>query len=295
MPELLTGAEPLFEDVVCDVGESPFLDPRSGRLCWVDVTGRAVHHGDLGDGAHATIAMPGDVGALVPRSRGGWVAACGRGLVAVSPREPGGEAPRVEDLGIAVESAEGLRLNDAVAAPDGALWVGSMAYDLTPDVASLYRVSPDGEVRTVLAGLTLSNGLEFSADGTLLPFVDSMAGGLDVLEIADGEVRARRRVTDVPRSDGLPDGLCLDTEGGIWLAVFGAGEVRRFTLDGDCTHVVRLPATQPTCCCFAGSDLIVTTAAHGLDADGLSQQPLAGCLLRVATAFGGYAPQEFAG
>jgi sugar lactone lactonase YvrE len=291
-PELLTGAEPIF-DVACDVGESPFVDPRTGRLCWVDVTQRRVFHGDLGAGDHADVALLEDVGALVLRERGGWVAACGRGLVAVA--DPGDGDAVVEDLGITVEPAAGLRLNDATAAPDGSLWVGSMAYDPTPGAASLYRVSPRGDVHRVLTGLTQSNGLEFSADGASLAFVDSLAGGLHLLEVDECGVRARRRIADVPRAEGVMDGLCLDTEGGIWVAIFGAGEVRRYSVAGECTHAVLLPVTQPTACCFSGSDLIITTAAYRLDQDALTQQPLAGRLFRIATPFAGLPPREFAG
>jgi sugar lactone lactonase YvrE len=291
-PERLTGAEPIF-GIACDVGESPFVDPRTGRLCWVDVTRGRVFHGDLEAGEHAEIALPDDVGALVPRRRGGWVAACGRGLVAVDDPDDGDAV--VEDLGIAVEPAAGLRLNDATAAPDGSLWVGSMAYDSTPAAASLYRVSPRGDVHSVLTGLTQSNGLEFSADGASLAFVDSLAGGLHVLEVDEREVRTRRRIADVPRAEGVMDGLCLDTEGGIWTAIFGAGEVRRYDVAGECTHVVPLPVTQPTACCFNGNDLIISTAAYRLDQDALTQQPLAGRLFRIATLFAGLRPREFAG
>lgn len=246
-------------------GEGPVWNASLGVLAAVDML-----RGDL-----LTIDLPHDGGAQVhrrhvgdvlaalrPRARGGWVVALERGFALLD--EPGSPAgPRL--LGD-VWSDEGVRMNDGGCDPAGAFWCGSMAYDSAPGRGALYRLAPDGSVATMLTGVTVSNGLCWSPDGSRAYYVDSGTGGIDVLtvDLAAPAVTSRERFVDV--EGGTPDGLTVDAEGGVWVALWGGSAVHRYTADGALDAVVPLPTTHPTACTFAGpglDELWITSSEQG--------------------------------
>jgi sugar lactone lactonase YvrE len=157
-------------------------------------------------------------------------------------------------------------MNDAQVGPDGCLWAGSMAWDAAPDAGTLYRVAPDGTWSVVLEPLTISNGIGWNAARDTMFFVDSAAHALETFDWHPAGTISRRRVlAEVP--EGFPDGLCVDEEDHVWVAVHGAGAVVRFAPTGERVATVRVPASQPTSCCFAGDGLdvlVITSAGEGL-------------------------------
>jgi sugar lactone lactonase YvrE len=173
-------------------------------------------------------------------------------------------------------------MNDAKCDPVGRLWAGSMAFDFRPGAASLYRLDRTGITR-VLTDLTISNGLGWSPDATLMYFIDSGTNRVDVLDydLASGTIGERRPFVTLAPSHGMPDGLAVDADGGVWVACFGTGQVRRYAPEGQLDEVLDLPVRQGTSCCFGGpdlSDLYVTSAAYRLSEADLREQPLAGSL-----------------
>lgn len=163
-----------------------------------------------------------------------------------------------------------MRMNDGCCDPHGRFWAGSMAYDGTEGAGSLYRVDPGGTVTAALRGYTVPNGPAFTADGTLMYLADSADGRIDVLELGpDGRIGDSRVFTRV--AEGSPDGMQVDSEGYLWVAVWGAGRVHRYAPDGTLDRRVLLPATQPTSVCVVGTadpTLFVTSAAVGLSNPG---------------------------
>lgn len=148
---------------------------------------------------------------------------------------------------------------------------------------ALYCLETDGQVRRVLEGVSLSNGLDWSPDGGTFYYVDSRSGGIDAFafDVSTGELTNRRRIVELefPPEVGFVDGMCVDTDGGLWVAVWGAGEVRRYSPAGELDTTIRLPVRQPTSCIFAGKALdvlVITTARRGLPAEELERQPHAG-------------------
>jgi sugar lactone lactonase YvrE len=132
-----------------------------------------------------------------------------------------------------------------------------------PD-ACLFALSPAGQPRKRLAGITVSNGLGFTADGSNMYYIDTLPSrSLDVFDVIDGELSNRRQL--VSFDDGNPDGLAVDAEDGVWVAVWDAGEVRRFDRHGTLTHAVEVGARRPTSVCLMGSRLIIPTATLGLE------------------------------
>jgi sugar lactone lactonase YvrE len=164
-----------------------------------------------------------------------------------------------------------------------------MAYDERPGAGALYRLAPDLTVSTVLTGVTISNGLAAAPDGTRMYYVDTATGRVDVFDLVDGLPANRRPAVAV---DGHPDGLTVDAEGGIWVALWGGSAVHRYTPSGALDTIVRLPVPQVTACTFGGPGLdrlYVTTSAHGCD------DPLSGALFAVDPGVCGLPVTGFAG
>ena len=160
-----------------------------------------------------------------------------------------------------------------------------MAFEVTPHVAALYRLDADLKVSRMVGDVTLSNGLGWSPDGRQMYYIDSVTQGVDVFDFdpADGSLGERRRLITIPPGEGLPDGMTVDAEGGLWIALHGSGSIRRYLPDGRVDRVVRVPPKMVTCCAFGGpdlTDLYITTMCLGLSEDGLRAQPLAGALFR---------------
>jgi sugar lactone lactonase YvrE len=160
-------------------------------------------------------------------------------------------------------------MNDGVCDPLGRFWATCMAWDATPGGGSVFRVDHDGTITTVVDRLTIPNGPAFTADGSTMYLADS-ARGLIFRHNVDhaGQLGPAREFVRI--GDGQPDGMTVDDAGCLWVAVWGAGEVRRYGPDGSLQHAVTVPAQQPTALCLGGPDgrrLFVTTAAYGLTGD----------------------------
>jgi sugar lactone lactonase YvrE len=161
-----------------------------------------------------------------------------------------------------------------------------MSLARTPGVAALYRVEPGGAPEVALAGATISNGLDWNLDATCLYYVDSTTQRIDAIDfdVDRGRLGRRRAFVRIAAEHGLPDGLTVDAEGGVWVALFGGGAIRRYRPDGGLDAHVPLPVRHPTSLAFGGADLselYVTTSRHLLNADERRAEPQAGALLRL--------------
>ena len=184
-------------------------------------------------------------------------------------------------------------MNEGAADPDGRFYCGSMAYDTRAGAAALYRLDPDGSVAVVLEGVTISNGLDWSPNGSQAYYNDTPTRRTDVFDYDIDAGLTGRRI--FARVDGHPDGLVVDSEGGVWVALYGGGAVQRFAPDGSLDAVVELPVTKVTGCTFGGprlDELFITTSREGL-APG--DEPRAGSLFRVAPGVRGVPVGEFGG
>ena len=265
--------------------EGPVWSDRWGGLRWVDMLA-----GDVlslaEDGTVRRRHVGSVAAALRPRRGGGAVIAVERGFTledadgTLTPLQP-------------VWSDAGVRMNEGGCDPDGRFWCGSMAYDQRPGAAALYRLDPDGTVRAVLAGVTVSNGLDWSPDGSLAYYDDTATHRVDVFDYdRDAGLTGRRPFVQLP-DDGNPDGLTVDAEGGVWVALYGSGVVHRYTPAGVLDDVVEVPTAQVTACTFGGprlDQLFVTTSREGL-APG--DDPFAGSLFRTDVGIAGLPVREF--
>ena len=280
-------AERITESVAYH-GEGPVWSERWGGLRWVDMLA-----GDI-----LSLAADGTIG----RRHVGTVAA------ALRPRRRGGAVIGVE-RGFALESADGaithldqvwsddsVRMNEGGCDPDGRFYCGSMAYDQQPGAASLYRLDPDLSVRVVLEGVTVSNGLEWSPDGSLAYYNDTATFRTSVFDYdPDAGLTNQRMFVDLSGEEKRPDGLTVDEQGGVWVALSNGGAVRRYTPNGVLDEVVEVPVRKVTACTFGGpglDQLYITTSQENIDP---GTDPLAGSLFRAAVGVRGLPVREFAG
>ena len=242
------------EGAYWDAGRAAWLwvDMLAGRLMITDVGGRTWSH-QLAD-AVAAAARPVDTGEVVVVGE--------RALWLVDPsRATSREVLRL-DL------ADGCRANEAALTPDGGLAVGTMASDATAGAGRVLVVAADGTVREALDGTTVSNGTVYREHDVL--FVDSLTREIGAYVVdAARWVRSGTPVV-IPSDDGYPDGICVDAEGAIWIAIWAGGTVQRWSPAGVLLDVVHVPVSQPTSVSLGGADrrtLLITTSAHELPPD----------------------------
>ncbi len=258
-------------DAVAYHGEGPVWSPSWGGLRFVDMLAGDVC--TVHDDGSVTRLHVGDVAAFVrPRRDGGWVVGLERGLgLADGPDD----VPRVLPP---MWTDPGLRMNEAGCDPAGNLYVGSMRYDRAEGGASLQRVAPDGSTSVVLPHVTISNGIDFSPDGTRAYYDDTQTGTTDVFDVVDGELTNRRVFAS--GDDGRPDGLTVDSAGNVWVALNAVGRVRCYSPDAEILDEVDLPVRLVTACALGGPDLrdlYVTTSREDLD----DPEPEAGAVFRL--------------
>jgi sugar lactone lactonase YvrE len=288
-----TLAADLVLDAHAEVGEGPAWDAERACLIWIDITGGTVHTYDPATGDARAYDVGQHVGAAVPSGDNGLLLAVRDGIALLTTDSEVRMLARIE------ADRPGNRMNDAKCDPQGRLWAGTMAYDVTPGAGTLYRYTSAG-VSAVLPGVTLSNGLGWSPDGWLMYYIDSDTQRVDGFDFdgATGTVSRRRVIVTIDPADGMPDGMTTDDDGCLWVALWGAGIVRRYTPDGRLDAEVRLPATQITSCAFGGPDrdtLFITSAAYRLSPDALLSQPHAGALFAAEPGVTGPTANPFAG
>ena len=274
-------AEPVG-DVTAVLGEGPYWRPEDEALLWVDVVRGHLHMTRVQLGETVTIELD-TVSAAFPAVGGGLVTAGGHRLMLRATRPGEGWGGRI----IAEAPVrDGVRFNDASVDPAGRVWVGSMDIKEKEPLGTLYRLDSGGTLTPVVKGATVSNGIGWSPDGTRMYYNDSPLRRIDMFDYdqATGEAYQGRMFADLSGADGFPDGLTVDADGYVWVAMFAGGALRRFTPAGHQDAVIPLPVSQPTSCAFGGpgmADLFVTTAYRDLSEAQRAAEPLAGRLLRL--------------
>jgi sugar lactone lactonase YvrE len=279
--EQLTGADAFH-------GEGPVWSESWGGLRWVDMLAGDVLTLDVGGSVRrrhvGTIAA-----ALRPRAGGGAVIAVERGFAL---EDPDGELTTLPELW----PDPSIRFNEGACDPDGRFYCGSMAYDERPRAGALYRLDPDGTVRTVLTGVTISNGLDWTPDGSAAYYVDTATRTVSRLGYdSDAGLTGRQTFVAVDDAHGLPDGLTVDAAGGVWVACFGGGAVRRYSPAGELDACIELPVDNVTACTFGGpalDRLFITTSRQGLAP---AEQPAAGALFVVSPGVTGRPARPYGG
>jgi sugar lactone lactonase YvrE len=257
-------AGPAF-GAVHDLAEGPRWDDSHRSASWVDIVSGHVYRGKLGpDGIDAVdrIDFPDTVGAASPTADGGFVVAAHDRIVIVSP-----DGARQESIPL-IDRAQRLRLNDAAVDPRGRLLVGSLATDGRSRDASVFSVDTSGSISVLREGMNLANGIGWAPDGATVYVADSVPGVVwsAAYDLDTGHAHGWAPV--ITEFDGLPDGLCVDSEGCLWVAIWNGAQVRCFAPSGEPLATVSVPAPQVTAVAFVGAardQLLITTARDQLD------------------------------
>lgn len=280
-------------------GEGPVWDAVDQVLWWVDIPRQEIHRFDPRASSDRVIKVDQSVGAVAPRAVGGLIAAARDGFAFVDTES--GSLTLIAE----VEAGQSTRMNDGRCDPAGRFWAGTTALSplKNPQAGSLYCLETDGTVRKVLSDMSLSNGLDWSPDGRRMYYIDSLEFRVDVLDfdVTRGTAIARRPHIVFPRRlDPFvgPDGMCIDSDGYLWVAIWGGYGVRRFNQAGQPAGEVRLPVSQVTSCAFGGhdlGDLYITTASFGLTDEQSRAEPYAGGLFRCRPGVFGKPVSPFEG
>jgi sugar lactone lactonase YvrE len=277
-PELLLTSD-------AEVGEGPvFL---GDTLLWVDIPAGKIHKTNLENLRTETITLDTRVGAVAPFEVGESLAiACQEGFAIYENEKL--------DICDPFLSSPDFRMNDAKCDARGRLWGGSCQMDFESGKGKLYRWEGKGKNKVMAENLSLPNGIGWNHENTLMYLADSITRKVYVsgFDLADDFVPNFRELASI--ETGLPDGLAVDKEDCIWLAVWGGSRVTRISPRGKILEEHLLPVAQPSSCAF-GSDetLYVTTARAGILEADLLNEPLAGSIFMLATATSGVPVSRF--
>jgi len=268
-----------------ELGEGVRWDARRDELLRVDIlSGRIYRDKIIDDGGLLpveTYHVAGTVAAIAPiQGDEGWLLAAARGF---SYLRPDGTVRPVAEV-----APEGTRMNDAACDPQGRFWAGTLAHDQRAGGGSLYRLDNTGQTELIMSGLTISNGLGWSPDGRTMYLVDTAPGVIHAFRFDPdrGTISDDHVLVEIPAEHGGPDGLTVDAEGDVWVAIYGGGRVRRYSPKGQLREELFVPAEQTTCCAFAGPGLhrlYVTTATEHWTDEQRRAEPGAGLVYAFDT------------
>ncbi len=263
------------------LGEGSLWHPKEKKLYWVDIEGKTLHIYDPATGKDKELTVGSRIGTVVPVKSGGALIALQNGIHKIDIRT--GKLSFIN----APFTDTGLRFNDGKCDPSGRFWVGTLAVDSRRKGAVLYRIDKDKSVHVVLEGVTISNGIVWTADKKTMYYIDTSTGTVQGFNYDDktGAISNRRVVVQIPGGYGSPDGMTIDAEGNLWVALWGAGCVGKFNpISGKMILKVKVPAPNVSSCAFGGENLetlYITTARVGVNADMLKEFPLSGGMFAV--------------
>lgn len=269
-----------LSDTRCELAEGPTWDERTGRLYWCDILGKRIHARDWQSRTERHWDLPDVVGSLGLTEDDDRLIVALRDRVVLFTLSTGA----IETLAEIEAGDPRTRLNDGKVGPDGAFYVGTM--DDRPDrqpIGALYRVTRDGTTTRLVEGVTVSNGLAWSPDGTVLYHADSRPGHIEAwdFDAARGAISGRRLFAQLTNETGRPDGGTVDAKGRYWSAGVSAGLLNCFAPDGTLIEAIPMPVPRPTMPCFCGpslEEMVVTSLRPPNAPDLLAQYPDSGCL-----------------
>ena len=249
----------VFDDRRCHLGEGPSSSGKNNEIVtWVDIINGKVLTKNLENLATSEYKLEEHVGFALPRINGGEVLGINSGPVL---RDVDGKITKLPQRETDRFKA---RWNDAKISPSGEIFLGTLTYDLIPDQSALYKMTSDGqEIKKVMDEITLANGLDWSVDGQTFYFIDSLKHCVYAFNY-DGKNLSDKRIVIQFDSSTIPDGMCVDSEDGLWIAFWDGSEVRRFDEKFKLSEKIEFPVKNTTSCAFAGKhlDQLIVTSAH---------------------------------
>lgn len=280
----------LYIDASATLGESPAWDAKTQTLYWIDILERRVYAG-----RKPILQLDHYVGCLAPRRNGGLIIAQRSGIWALEPN-----MKRLRKLGAPRREFAGNRFNDGKCDPRGRFLAGTMDHSEKEATGALYSFTPEGKITRLLKGLRISNGMAWSPDGRTLYFTDTPTRKIRAFDydLKTGQIANSREIIHFDKSFGFPDGMTTDSDGNLWIAMWGGGRVSQWKPDGTLLAQFGVPAPNVTSCVFGGpamNELFITSALVGMDKTGFKRFPQAGAIFRMETNVTGMPTYEFAG
>ena len=272
----------LIVDARCELGEAPLWDHRQEVVVWVDILSGELHRWSPATRRHQMLYRADQPIGTVALHDEGYLLAAGTSLVVWRPDGS------IRRLATVTGELPDHRFNDGAVDPQGRFLAGTVGPTEDTPTGRLHRLERDGTTTVLLDGLTLSNGIDFSADGSTMYLVDSPTRCVQVFDY--GDTVSRRGSLAVTGGDELPDGMCLDADEHLWVAYFEGRRLVRYTPAGSADRVVELPVSQVTSCCFGDvtlDTLYISTARENFSPQRRSAEPAAGSLFRVRTGHRG--------
>jgi len=275
------------------LGEGPIWHPEEQTLYWVDINGKLIQRFFPSTKKVETFAVPHKVSVIAPREKGGFIAGAEDGFYFWNP-----EDTYLEFIANPEPGKTDARFNDGKVDERGRFWAGTMTAEGA--TSSLYRLDKDLQLKRMIVGVTISNGIGWSPDSHLMYYVDSLQYSIFLydFDLECGEISNRRVFFQSNPTMGVPDGLTVDSEGYIWLALYNGWKVIRINPKGKVDRELEMPVSRPSSCAFGGKnmdDLYITSISEGLDVGQREKEPLAGDLFVVRTPVCGKTQHHFAG
>ena len=287
------------------LAEAALWSPVEGVLYWVDQMRPEIHRFDPVSGLDSAfeLELPAQLGALVPRTSGGFVLAASDGI-SVIDTDFRSRKPFVNPIAALPRAS----FNDAKCDRQGRLWAGTTDRQETEPIGQLYRLDRDGKMQLIVDGFICSNGPSFSPDGRVMYHTqthDRVIYAYDI-DVDTGEARNQRIFAIIEPGSGVPDGSTVDSEGCLWSTHWGGARINRYTPGGQLDRVIAMPVKSPTSCAFGGPDmrtLFVTSASIEfvdgkwvyLDEAGFRSDPNAGAILAIDVGVDGLPEPGFRG
>lgn len=277
------------------LGESPLWHPKEQILYWVDIEKPALHCLNPQTKQHKMWSMPTAIGCIALRATGGLVAAMRYGFASIAL--PTGEVTMLTSL---LTDADGVMFNDGKCDRAGRFWAGTKDRAEQADMGSLYKLDANNHVTEMAKGFAVTNGVAWSPDNTTFYVCNSPARIIYQYDFAieSGTVSNKRVFAELPAESGYPDGLTVDSEGGIWNAHWDGWRVTRYLPNGKIDVVIKMPVRRPTSCCFGGADLktlYVTSASTRMSVEELKENPQAGSVFAMEVGVSGLQEPYFLG
>ena len=264
-------------DTRSTLGEGPLWHSKHELLYWVDIEGRIVHGFHLPTKEHRQWVTPKRVGTVAGASNGKLILGLQGEVAELDPF-----TSEIKTLLKLESDIADNRCNDGKCDPAGRFWVGTMELETKPERGALYCIDTSLKVHQVLTGLTIANGMGWSPNGNFMYFIDSADYAVRRYHFSPLTTSLERERIVLRFENDLPDGMCVDSEGMLWIGFWGAGRVGRYDpKTGRHLADIKVPAPQVTSCCFGGKDLrtlYITTARAGLSEEQIKEFPLSGSL-----------------
>lgn len=278
------------------LGEGPVWDEQESRLYWVDILSGKLFRYDPYNKSNETFDIGEHLGCVALREGGGLVIARQSGFAFFNPDKQ--EISAITDPESQIENH---RFNDGKCDPFGRFWAGTLSYELEEGAGSLYCLDQNLDTQVKLRNLTLPNGMAWNRETEKFFCIDTMAQKVRAFDYdgKSGEIANPLVVKKFDGEEGYPDGMTIDREGALWVALYNGGKVVRVDPgSGEVLFEVHLPVPQATSCTFGGagfSELYITTGREHMSEEDIDRWPLSGSLFKVELPFKGRPAARFAG